>query len=216
VMAWLVAALAAAYHAFVNYFTGMGAAAYQLYAAVAGAIGAIMGWFAALPGRIAAAVVSFGSLLYGAGRDLIQGLINGVGSMIGAAASAVRNVGSSIVGSLKGVLGIHSPSTVFAEMGQNIGEGLVQGVNSMQGKANMAISGLVGGSGVISTNGSLPASPTSSSTRIDQSHSSSSQITIQQLVIQAPNNATLKTIFDSLNQDTLNVSRGLTPVQGSY
>jgi hypothetical protein len=53
------------------------------------------------------------------------------------------------------------------------------------------------------------SSPGSSST------SSGSTITIQNLVVQAPNNATLQSILQSVDQDNLLVGRGMTPNRGS-
>ena len=87
-------------------------------------------------------VSGIGNWLYQAGRDLIQGLINGIGSMISGVGSAVSNVASSAVNKVKNLLGIHSPSTVFMEIGQNMGQGLVNGIASMQMAAQQATADL--------------------------------------------------------------------------
>lgn len=56
----------------------------------------IVHWFEGLPGRILHAVGDLGSLLFGAGERVIQGLINGVMSMIGAVGNAIGGVVSKI------------------------------------------------------------------------------------------------------------------------
>lgn len=106
------------------------------------AIGSAMDYIQTLPGRILGAVSGFGSLLYNAGRDLIQGLINGIRDMVGHAVDAVKNIGSSIINGIKGILKIFSPSAVFHELGQNVGQGLADGINASQAVAMQAIGNL--------------------------------------------------------------------------
>ncbi len=93
--------------------------------------------------KIVKAAVGFGTLLVKTGSDLIQGLINGITGMVGSATKSVENLGGSIVGSLKSVLGIHSPSTVFAEMGANMGQGLINGITGSHAGVQKAVNGLV-------------------------------------------------------------------------
>ena len=61
-------------------------------------------------------------------RDIITGLVNGLKSGIKTVVSAVVNLGKTIITTIKDVLGIHSPSTVFAEIGRNIIQGLINGI----------------------------------------------------------------------------------------
>jgi hypothetical protein len=86
-----------------------------------------------LPGRVLGALGDLGSLLWNAGKSMIQGLLDGAGSLL-------RNIGHFFLDLLPGwirgpfehVLGISSPSTVFAEYGRNIGQGLIGGLSSMR------------------------------------------------------------------------------------
>lgn len=95
---------------------------------VSSALGNVIRWFMDLPGKILRAVNDFPSLLWQAGRDLIAGLIRGVGSMIGNAVDAVKNVGSSMISGFKSMLGISSPSKVFEALGLDVTDGLVKGL----------------------------------------------------------------------------------------
>lgn len=81
-------------------------------------------------------------MLEQAGKDLIQGLINGVKSMASSAVDAVKGIGHDIVSGFKSLVGIGSPSRLFHEYGTNIGQGLVNGITSMHGEAAKATTGL--------------------------------------------------------------------------
>ncbi len=73
------------------------------------------------------------------GKDLIQGLIDGVKSMLTGAVDAVKGVGESVVNGFKNLLGIESPSKVFHEFGADIGEGLAQGIESKEARVLGAV-----------------------------------------------------------------------------
>lgn len=75
--------------------------------------------------------------LYDTGKNIVQGLINGIKDMAGAVKDSVGNIGSGIKSKFKSVLGISSPSKVFADYGGFIGEGLSQGLEK-------SISGVTG------------------------------------------------------------------------
>lgn len=81
--------------------------------------------------------------LFDIGKNLIQGLIDGVNNMIETAKNAVANVGNAVIDKVKNVLGIHSPSTVFAEIGGYIDKGLANGITGALGYVNNAMNQLV-------------------------------------------------------------------------
>jgi hypothetical protein len=97
--------------------------------AVRGGFGAVLSIFRGIPGQILGALGNLGSTLYNSGRNMIQGLINGAGSLL-------RNIGSFFLNMLPGwirgpfesAMGMRSPSKVFRQYGINIGAGLVQGL----------------------------------------------------------------------------------------
>ncbi|MDC6293998.1 phage tail tape measure protein [Ralstonia pseudosolanacearum] len=65
------------------------------------------------------------------GANIMQGLANGIRGAIGWVTEAVGSVADSTINKFKGLLGIHSPSRVFAELGgftmAGLGEGLTRG-----------------------------------------------------------------------------------------
>lgn len=67
-----------------------------------------------------------------AGVDMITGLIGGVASMASAARDAVGNVATGVMSRFKGLLGIHSPSRVFAQFGAFTMQGLASGLDRAQ------------------------------------------------------------------------------------
>lgn len=69
--------------------------------------------------------------LYSIGRNIIQGLINGVKSMASGLVNSVKGVVDGAIEGAKNLLGIHSPSRVFMEIGEYTGEGFVNGIKSM-------------------------------------------------------------------------------------
>ena len=81
--------------------------------------------------------------LFDIGKNLIQGLINGVNNMIETAKNAVANVGNAVIDKVKNVLGIHSPSTVFAEIGGYIDQGLANGITAAVSYVSTAMQGVV-------------------------------------------------------------------------
>lgn len=110
---------------------------------ISNGIGNVLGFFGALPGGILRAIGDIGSVLYDAGKELINGLLSGAGSLL-------PNIGKFFLDKLpdwirdpfKKAMGIHSPSTVFAGFGMNLGQGLVNGLASTEGMISNAMSNL--------------------------------------------------------------------------
>lgn len=98
------------------------------WTAVTNAFASVASFFAGVWSDIKAAFGNAVSEFFNIGSNIVQGLINGVTSMIGAAVAAVGNVVSSIVGAAQGLLGIHSPSRVFAQIGDYTMQGMNKGL----------------------------------------------------------------------------------------
>jgi TP901 family phage tail tape measure protein len=99
----------------------------------AGLIQAIPQLVAQLPQIVLAILQGIGSAasaVVDIGRNIMTGLWSGIASMLGWLQSRVNNMVNGIVRSMKGVLGIRSPSRVFAGIGENMGQGIGEGFSS--------------------------------------------------------------------------------------
>lgn len=67
------------------------------------------------------------------GRFLVEGLFDGIMTTAKLIGTFLSGVGDIIIGFFKDLFGIHSPSTVFAELGVYLIEGLIEGITSMLG-----------------------------------------------------------------------------------
>ncbi len=101
-----------------------------------GLIKAIPTLVAKLPQIISSLVNGFGKLL-GAfnniGSNIVSGIWQGISGMRDWIYNKVKDFFGGIVDSVKGLLGIHSPSTVFAGIGGYMAQGLGQGFSKAMG-----------------------------------------------------------------------------------
>lgn len=79
------------------------------------------------------------------GVNIIQGLIGGIRSMAGAVAGAISSVVGNVAGRAKAMLGINSPSRVFAQFGSWVSEGLAIGIDKGGQKPVSAIGSVASG-----------------------------------------------------------------------
>jgi TP901 family phage tail tape measure protein len=63
------------------------------------------------------------------GRDLVQGMIDGIKERIAAVVNAAVNMANSVSSTIKDILGISSPSKVMEEFGENVAEGMAEGID---------------------------------------------------------------------------------------
>ncbi len=93
---------------------------------------------------------NLGPRFYEWGKNLLQGLWNGITSMVDKVVEGMKNIGRRIANGFKSILGINSPSRLFAEYGLNITQGLVVGLdrggaiveNATEGVAMQATRGI--------------------------------------------------------------------------
>lgn len=103
---------------------------------VSGKIEAIKGFF-----------TSIGDIdLYSIGQNVIQGLINGIGSMVNAVKDKIAEVASGIQDKITGALGIHSPSRWMRDqVGKFIPQGIAVGIEADANSAYRAMAKLSSG-----------------------------------------------------------------------
>lgn len=113
----------------VNVFNSLKGAVSTAMSAVKNAI--VTGWNSA---------VSFlkGINLVTIGKNIIQGLINGIGSMMGAVTAKVKALADKVTGTIKKAMDIHSPSRVTHKLGEHTGQGFANGISSKQKQAEIA------------------------------------------------------------------------------
>ncbi|WP_139143669.1 MULTISPECIES: phage tail protein [unclassified Janthinobacterium] len=98
------------------------------------------------------------------GANILRGLVNGITGSMGAVKDAISNAGSSTIAWFKEKLGIHSPSRVFAQLGDYTMQGLAVGLDRSEGAPIAKVSSLAQrltqlGAGIaIGTATALPAS----------------------------------------------------------
>lgn len=77
------------------------------------------------------------------GTSIVDGIVAGITGAAGRVAGAVTGLASSAVSAARGALGIRSPSTVFAEIGDQTAAGFAVGVERGTGDAQGAVQSLV-------------------------------------------------------------------------
>ena len=75
------------------------------------------------------------------GKNIVRGIWNGISAMSGWIWEKVTGFFSDIVDGVKGILGIHSPSKVFAGIGENMALGLGEGWNGEFGAIKKSVNG---------------------------------------------------------------------------
>ena len=92
----------------------------------------ILKFFLALPGD-----------LLNIGKDIVNGLWNGISGVWKTVTDGVKNLTGGLVSGIKSALGIHSPSTIFAAIGGFISKGLANGITGGKNLVSNALQSLV-------------------------------------------------------------------------
>lgn len=118
-------------------WSGIIAKAFRLLgAALAGAVSLIVGFAKSLWESLKSAFEStknyFATYIDEAGGNVIEGLLNGIWNGIKNIGTWIKdNIFTPFINGFKNAFGIHSPSTVMAEMGGYLIEGLLQGIKNL-------------------------------------------------------------------------------------
>jgi hypothetical protein len=100
----------------------------SLYTSVKGKLSSVVSAVKEIPGKAKSALSSLPGQMLSIGRNIIDGIVNGIRNSLGRVMSAARAIVDKIPGPIRKALGIHSPSRVMAEIGKFITQGLVKGM----------------------------------------------------------------------------------------
>ncbi len=113
---------------------------------IADAIAAVIIWvikaiktFTDWQAHTSAVIAGFANL----GGAMIDGIVQGIKAGAGRVLDAIKGLGTSAMGALKGVLGIASPSKEFAKLGVFTAEGFAVGTEKGQGRVEGAVGNMV-------------------------------------------------------------------------
>ena len=161
---------------------------------IGGAINTAISYFSSLPSKIISALGNTASLLLSAGKNIMQGLLNGITGGISSVMSKVNGIASDIKSKFADAMKIKSPSKVFEGFGMNITQGLVQGIDGGMSKVDASVAGLSGN--VIAP--SVDAQITGSASDSTNTASNSKNITINMDGIMARSRSDLRDIAKDL------------------
>lgn len=124
----------------------------------------------AIPGKIIEVFAGAGKWLFDIGKNIIQGLIDGVGQLASKAVKAVTDIGGDMVDGVKSFLGIKSPSRVFRyQVGAQIPAGMALGIEDGTSDVQAAVRKMVAvpsGSSSVSVTGSVSGGAGGTSGRV--------------------------------------------------
>lgn len=95
--------------------------------------------------KVLDAIGDAGSWLVDTGKNIITGLVSGITSFTSKVKNAITKLAENLPKWAKNILGIKSPSKVFAEIGRFSVLGIVEGIDGASSSARSAVSRLVDG-----------------------------------------------------------------------
>lgn len=102
-----------------------------------------MDWISGMAGRIVDKLGDGSKALFDYGKNLVQGLLDGAGSLLSKIGEFfLDKIPGWIKEPFKKAMGIASPSKVMAGFGRNVGQGLVVGINDMAPQVQAATTAL--------------------------------------------------------------------------
>lgn len=195
-------------------------ASIQLFMALIKAIPQILGSLASAVWKIfnVFADVLSPSNLMRIGGDMIKGLWNGISNLAGWVMDKIKGFGKQILDGIKGFFGIHSPSTVFAGIGENLNKGLAQGLDDSAGLVTKSMNNMTNDALNAVVNPLISPSVAFGAGAGVGAGSPAGNTTTQTVSIQTValgDASAVREFFKQLGQDTINVGMGMTPVQGA-
>lgn len=114
----------------------------NIVSGISNAVGAVLGWFRNMHQSIQNILSGAGSWLLDVGRNIVTGLWNGIKGGWDWLTGLVGGLVDDLIGGVKDMLGIKSPSRVFAEMGNFMSVGMAEGIKAGAPAVSKALDGL--------------------------------------------------------------------------
>lgn len=95
-----------------------------------------------LNSKIKDGIMSGLSAIWNVGKNLVMGLWNGIGDHVNWIINKVKGFGNSVLKAIKGIFGIHSPSTEFEFIGKMNILGLEKGMENMKTQVQDTLNGI--------------------------------------------------------------------------
>ena len=115
-------------------------------------VGTAIQWFKDLPKKVGEAALGLRDKVIGIGRSIVEGIIEGVKGWWENLKAALWGLIGGLVDWIKKLLGIASPSTVFAAIGVNMMKGLAEGIAAGAAMPAIALSGAAAGAALTTVN----------------------------------------------------------------
>ncbi|PYY63353.1 hypothetical protein DEJ30_13985 [Curtobacterium sp. MCPF17_003] len=104
----------------------------QLASGIGDGVAKAVNFVTGLQDKITSALGAAGQWLVDAGGRVIDGFVRGITNGMGAIASIASSIGNKLMSSVKGILGIHSPSREMAKLGKFSIQGFANGLSKLK------------------------------------------------------------------------------------
>ena len=142
VLALAVAGLVYAYENSETFRQVVDAAFKAVSEAVTGAMATAIKWIDEFVAWVGDAPAKVAASALGIGAAIVDGIVGGITSFRGKVKGVIEDLAGSLPEWVKKILGIASPSTVFAGIGEDIVDGLTEGIDSAASNATAAVEDL--------------------------------------------------------------------------
>ncbi|MCI8623745.1 MAG: phage tail tape measure protein [Provencibacterium sp.] len=134
--------ISGAFSGVASFFSGVFSSAWS---AVRSAWSSVTSFFSGIASKIKSAFSSLPSSFASIGRNMMEGMKNGISNAVSGLVNAAKSAAKSALNAAKSALGIHSPSKEFMWLGEMSGEGLAKGIEGSLRRVSGAAGNLAGG-----------------------------------------------------------------------
>lgn len=174
-----------------------------------GLIKALPQLVAQLPQIVSAIILGIGKAalsIVDIGKNIVRGLWDGIASMVTWIKDKISSFVGGIVSGVKGVLGIKSPSTVFAGIGDNMAQGIGVGFDKAMDKVSDDIQGAIPTDFDVSSNVNVNGN----NGNVTAGFGNSPLVTVQQMIVRSEDD------IRKVSQELYNLMQAGSRAQGRF